>query len=781
MGGAIIQLVAYGAQNIYLTGDPQITFFKSVYKRYTNFSLESIQQDILGNLAPGNFVSVVIGRNGDLLKGLTLQYNPSEIYSGNYVLASNGSIPSNLGNTIFKQIEIEIGGNLIDRQYGLWLTIWSKLTIQSYIAPAQSIDNFLIYGNPVGAEPTVCNLYDRMSYNHNQKNSYLDYEFKTACLYSSPDPEKFKGTLAYHLNSPTTIPVLPGTFDLGIDNINELITFDNPLNVIYLFKGNSIPSSSATDNYFLHFSSVNTTSGITTFSNCQPYSPSIYPISGVPIDTNNYSICTVFEIYTGVLDPNDFSPAGITNIIPDNSTTSFNIRVNNPTNINFYGTKGTLTIYSGTTGEYYNIEYGSPTGKNKFFVSEGYLVIYDCEVFNPPAVPLVLGSSDLVVPTGTYYGAFINDLQYFTQLLNLLPTSGIIDVVATSPVDILAFYKLEGPLPVQLALQLVEDVNGANYLLQAVVIGTALYNPVTQLFYYYLVDSVIINGYPKIPTPIPNGTNSILGFYASASDGMPTEAYIPLQFWFCRNPGLALPLIALQYHEVKLNLLLASWQELHASSYAEINYSSIKVYAEYVYLDTTERRKFAQNAHEYLIEQLQFDTFNNSFENNLSGGQLAINLNFNNCVKELVFCGTPVSYGVYSQGSGTPNTILNTVAETSNVQMQLKFNQANRFSNRNLKYFTRNQIWDCHTGSGSSNGIIGQLGTDSIGIYSFSLRPQEHQPSGTCNFSKISKPQMVFFNFDTILNEKLNSLNIYAVNYNILRIMSGMGNIAYAY
>ena len=60
MGGAIIQLVAYGSQNIYLTGDPQITFWKTVYKRYTNFSTESIQQDIIGSLVSGNYISVVI-------------------------------------------------------------------------------------------------------------------------------------------------------------------------------------------------------------------------------------------------------------------------------------------------------------------------------------------------------------------------------------------------------------------------------------------------------------------------------------------------------------------------------------------------------------------------------------------------------------------------------------------------------------------------------------------------------------------------------------------------
>jgi hypothetical protein len=129
----------------------------------------------------------------------------------------------------------------------------------------------------------------------------------------------------------------------------------------------------------------------------------------------------------------------------------------------------------------------------------------------------------------------------------------------------------------------------------------------------------------------------------------------------------------------------------------------------------------------------------------------------------------------------TPVGILNTLTETSNVQMQITFNQIARFSDRNLKYFTRNQIWDTHSGSGSSNGLPGEVGLDNIGVYSFSLKPEEHQPSGTCNFSRITNPRLVFSNFDLAAGEKINSLDIFAVSYNIFRIMSGMGNIAYAY
>ena len=84
------------------------------------------------------------------------------------------------------------------------------------------------------------------------------------------------------------------------------------------------------------------------------------------------------------------------------------------------------------------------------------------------------------------------------------------------------------------------------------------------------------------------------------------ECYVPLQFWFCRNPGLALPLIALQYHEVKVIWTLPTITELGGGTAASYVASGCKLYVDYIYLDTDERRSFAQVSHEYLIEQLQY-------------------------------------------------------------------------------------------------------------------------------------------------------------------------------
>ena len=109
MGGGLMQLVAYGAQDVYLTGDPEITFFKVVYRRHTNFSAESIQQTINGTVALGGDVTVTISRNGDLVNNLLVEAATCT--------AGVGASLTRLGFALLKETEIEIGGQRIDKQY----------------------------------------------------------------------------------------------------------------------------------------------------------------------------------------------------------------------------------------------------------------------------------------------------------------------------------------------------------------------------------------------------------------------------------------------------------------------------------------------------------------------------------------------------------------------------------------------------------------------------------------------------------------------------------------
>ena len=229
---------------------------------------------------------------------------------------------------------------------------------------------------------------------------------------------------------------------------------------------------------------------------------------------------------------------------------------------------------------------------------------------------------------------------------------------------------------------------------------------------------------------------------------------VPLQFWFCRNPGLALPLIALQYHEVKV---VTTFSNVFKTT------PTAALWADYIYLDTDERRRFAQVSHEYLIEQVQYQ----------AGSTLSVTteLNFNHPVKELIW--------TMGWNNGQQADL--------NGKYQLKLNGHDRMAMRDTKYFTQQQVWMHHTGPGgidttdeSTLNIYGDgttvpamgNGTNAIAVYSFALKPEEHQPSGTCNFSRIDNAQLY-----SDIQEKR---DVFAVNYNVLRIMSGMGGLAYS-
>ena len=126
MAGGLMQLVAYGAQDVYLTGNPQITFFKVVYRRHTNFSMECIEFPLNGNPNFGRRSTVTITRNGDLITKVYLLIKLDHVTpSAN--LGSKFAWVRKLGHALIKSVEVEIGGSQIDKQYGVWLNIWYEL------------------------------------------------------------------------------------------------------------------------------------------------------------------------------------------------------------------------------------------------------------------------------------------------------------------------------------------------------------------------------------------------------------------------------------------------------------------------------------------------------------------------------------------------------------------------------------------------------------------------------------------------------------------------------
>ena len=249
-----------------------------------------------------------------------------------------------------------------------------------------------------------------------------------------------------------------------------------------------------------------------------------------------------------------------------------------------------------------------------------------------------------------------------------------------------------------------------------------------------------------------HGSNTI------TAEDVPKRAYIPFKFWFCKSTGLALPLIALQYHTVTLNIKYNNFENIFqdgAITGNNISLNGNRIVAEYIYLDEEERRKFAKDSHEYLMEQVQFETKETSKYETLV---------FNNPVKELIWCGTPTPLiSAINHGTSNPNPIC-----TGN--WELKLNNHSRFPKRDYRYFTRTQIYQYHTGYGSIEN------NDSIAVYSFALSPEKHQPSGTCNFSRINT---AILSCDGA-GASNSPINVYAINYNVLRVINGMGGLGYS-
>jgi len=219
-----------------------------------------------------------------------------------------------------------------------------------------------------------------------------------------------------------------------------------------------------------------------------------------------------------------------------------------------------------------------------------------------------------------------------------------------------------------------------------------------------------------------------------------SKLYVPLEFWFCRNVGLALPLIALQYHEVKVNIEFKSTSGLTGAT----------LYADYIFLDTDERRRFAQLSHEYLIEQVQF-----TGQEQVDTSK-AVKMSFNHPVKELIW---RVSKGDYLEYKTVKSA-------------KLMLNGNDRFSQRDGTYFTLVQPYQHHTNIPDSG--------QGVHVYSFALKPEEHQPSGTLNMSRIDTASLQIDNSTHTGGEDGDVMKLYAVNYNVLRILSGMGGLAYS-
>jgi len=249
-----------------------------------------------------------------------------------------------------------------------------------------------------------------------------------------------------------------------------------------------------------------------------------------------------------------------------------------------------------------------------------------------------------------------------------------------------------------------------------------------------------------------------------------TTLWVPLQFWFCRNPGLALPLIALQYHEVRVNIEFRAASELVKVDSGNLPtpvMGSAALWVDYIFLDTDERRRFAQLSHEYLIEQLQF-----TGDESVNSSSPKIKLSFNHPCKELVWVVQHESevddknYFSYSKLGVNPI-----------ARAKLQLNGHDRFAERPGEYFSMVQPFQHHENVPTSAAAGADKG---INVYSFGLKPEEHQPSGTINMSRIDTATLQMELKSGFLDSGSAKVRVYALSYNVLRVMSGMGGLAFS-
>ena len=816
MTGSLIQLVAYGAQDIYLTSEPIITFWKSVYRRHTNFAIESIEQT-LSNTNFGNRSSCKVGRNGDLIGRTYLQTTISGIsessywawakqvtgsnsYANNIDISSDGTfaiVVGNFSNTIYFTNTITLTSvsdsdlfvAKIDSN-GNWL--WAR---RAGITDSNSADNVKIASNNIiiigyfkstiqfGSLPilsnddyqssfmTIINFDGEWTWSIFLKGDALNpIQNGQSGLTMNLTPDENYVLICGSFSQPITLGNLPELINTGyIDmfvakfNINTLTfvwqsragaiggiggitprdicidqnnnyamitgrftqnTYFNDIEIIYggISDGDIFVAAIEMNGDWLWATQV-TTAGY--FSSGTSLSIS----NDYALITGSFSGNTMFG--TIELDTGDqFS----SNLFIGKITNGTWIWVTQPNRFDSYGSSVSITIspdntFALLTGTFSTqIQFGNlpiltSNGNYNSFIAKidmdgNYLqsIVIPCSDSGSISNLIMMDNQNAII-TGSFLGSIefnnnfnsINDNIYTAKLSTNL-------IESTNTYERLGFQLLK-EVELRIGGQTI-DKQYSNWMYM----WTELTHTVDK--------------------------KSTLNKLVGGLDGSST-LIIPLYFFFCRHPQLALPLISLQYHEVEI-IFTFEQASICFTNYNTVSMNNTSVWIDYVFLDTEERKEFAQKPHEYLVEIVQ------SHETTLlSNSTNSIKLDFNHPTKFLV-------WGVKTQSSAFTDFTDN---NNSNViSAQLKFNGMDRFSIRSFDYFNYIQPYQHFTG----------IPNTGICVYSFASKPEQYEPSGSCNFSRIDNINLI------IKTSSGQKLYLYSFSYNVLRVASGMAGLAFS-
>jgi hypothetical protein len=688
MGGGLMQLVAYGAQDIYLTGNPQITFFKVVYRRHTNFSMESIQQTLDGSVGPCKKVSCTISRNGDLIHKMYIRIHhsvancacgASGIPTSTEGYMTKSPIPmipdtintdntvtddvSVCANDLINSVEIEIGGQKIDKHYGDWLNIWTQLSTSasknvgleellnlkkgkySYV-PLQ----FWFCRNPGLALPLIALQYHEVKLKIEFTKDKAGGSCNGAMCELTPDSADW-----------TTASLWVDYIYLDTDERRRFAQVSHEYLIEQLqFTGTETLESGSSSNVRLNFN--------------HPVKELIWRATGMVATTQT-----------------------------DKRTDT----TNNP-----------VIGYTDVTKHRYTLTFGGAATKNlpgTWFDGTNTLVTF----------PTIVGA--------TVGNEWTGEVVSVTTAPQSGATKGTSDTAAVLVVDVTIAPGQSGP------------ADGENIKISGTTVRLTDYVPLTVGIVNKDVSAAA--NQLALGDPVVYDDDALLGPFIgllhAAATGTETSIVV--------NSPVGDPL------SIASNLLSGSTNALATMKLS---------------IDNT-----ASAAHVAV-----------TLDDVATAGARVIGADVT-----ITDVGTPVlttvSEPVYKHArsgvsGGTDGAAVNAggnvcaAASWSDVTLQL--NGHERFSERHSEYFRLVQPLQHHTSIPADSGIH---------VYSFALKPEEHQPSGTCNFSRIDNAVLKLSGMTDLNGTTAEdgstamsgaTLRVYAVNYNVLRIMSGMGGLAYS-
>ena len=839
-----MQLVAYGMQDVYLTGNSQVTFFKNLYRRHTNFSVEAVQQTFQSSSrAFGNRLVSVVSRNGDLLHRVWLEVSlRAQTADVTYV--------NNLCHALVKSAEVEIGGQRIDRVYGRFSHLWHKLTCRAgkefgfdimagcggvpgdadsqQAAPSFAtsrkvfipIDFFFSKGRAGSALPLIALQYHevRITIELADKDEILrsvqvrDYEgTESQISHNQGRRDNDAVVMTYPLETIKTelqgwqdeaswITTLNTIKDFKLSNIEQslgpviLTHLDDKSNSLYsvLIDRNKINYS---NNY------INSNFGVPNANEINTALVKIDEILQLAISKYDPSSNDNFETLKGVAETQKtlIKNSGLFEMDKDSGSPNF-VNINNALSLlkkaeyNF-AIVGKISQYVRDNPLRFIPDYGQEI--DGFFdqaslyfrgaaedSGNGYTGVYQENGVDKNSLRKIYTDLEVSYPKSVYKEADLVKLQ----ILHALTQATTINNKVTN-IQALAehtknkalgeqgtlnnddFESYLGDLPLadigfsvtsgsyssaedfaRLTHAAKEEVENIKYDIMHIKTAVQAFVTKFSIVFRGSLDQDAQTAKTSLDD-ISIDSSTINGYYSDAVKALLVNGYF-----------------------------VGGYLSTAAQDIVDFEQQP-RLFTDFFFLDTEERRRFSQMSHEYLIEQLQF--LGTEVTPKLSQGSevpFSMELDFNHPTKALYWT-TEVSDGNKARRNpfynGLSETEPNTLECRSHqgiydncpvASVSLNLNGHDRFSPRDGEYFWLCQPYQHHRRVPHDHWL---------GMYSFCLKPEEHQPSGTLNFSRIDAARLTM-HFKSHTSECRRDVYVYALNYNVLRILSGMGGLAFS-